>query len=382
MKKHFNRWLNRLLSIILTMALIIVSFPAINVHASSNDEYIVLEAIAQSNLKEDCYANSKTVDTVYPGDFVFAISAKTNKYDNLWYQVMLADPEKKDVSEVHAYSGDFILHQCDFQSFEVEENSTLEYCRCGQVRIVEEGLSTQNSAAVALGQEGILSPEDVEAILAAVAAARGYLAAAGASASAAMQALANPYLLVPVVVSGVTILIVMRCDGLSVSIDHVRENYKDSDNSNLEDGKYYCALVLPDAKEVLFMSIPGTEMDLNEAAIFMTMVAQFSGAYRVERKGMRELYGNVYTKNFTDAEKLMKKLVKSGKFTYGGDKGPGSMMSVDKWKVPGAEYYRHYHLYYVDGCFSRLFTHNDAFTGKVPGSHIFWGSPVGIRSAA
>ena len=382
MKKFFNQWLNGILSLVLAVAVLAVSFPTVTAHASSNDEYIVLEATAQSNLKEDYYAKSKTVATVYPGDLVFAVCAKTNKYDNLWYQVLHANSEKGDVSEAYGYSGDFVIHQCKFQSFEVGENGTVDYCRCGQVRIQEEGISTQNSAAAVLGQEGILSPEDVEAILAAVAAARGYIAAAGAGASAAMQALANPYLLVPVVVSGMTIMIVMLCDGLTVSIDHIRENYKDGDNSNLDDGKYYCALVLPDEKEVLFMSIPGTEMGIDEAASFMTMVAQFSNAYKIERKGMREFYGNVYTKNFTDAERLMKRLVESGKFTYGGDKGPGTSMSVDKWRVPGAEYYRHYHLYYVEGCFSDLFTHNDAFTGKVPGSHIFWGSPVGVRSAA
>lgn len=382
MKKFFNQWLKKILSPILAVVMLAVSFPAVSAYASCNNEYIVLEATVKSNLKEDCYAKSKTVDTVYPGDLVFAVCAKSNKYDNLWYQVMHADSEKGDASEAYAYSGDYVLHQCDFQSLQIGNNGTLDYCRCGQVRIAEKGITAQNSAAAVLGQEGILSPEDIEAILAAVAAARGYLAAAGAGASAAMQALANPYLLVPVVVSGVTVMIVMLCDGLTVSIDHVRENYKDSDNSNLKDGKYYCALVLPDEKEVLFMSIPGTEMGIDEAAGFMTIVAQFSNAYKIERKGMREFYGNVYTKNFTDAERLMKKLVESGKFTFGGDKGAGTSMSVDKWKVPGADYYRHYHLYYNDGCFSNLFTHNDAFTGKVSGSHIFWGSPVGIRNTA
>ena len=68
-----------------------------------------------------------------------------------------------------------------------------------------------------------------------------------------MQALANPYMLVPVVISGVPILIVMLC--------------KNGDNSNLEEGKYYCVLVLPDEKEVLFMSIPGAEMSIGKNRI-------------------------------------------------------------------------------------------------------------------
>lgn len=379
MKKVIYRVATKALAVILAFALIFGSVPVVNAQAAATDDYIVLEVKSQTNLKRDCYAKSETVCSMYPGELLYAVSAETNSYDNLWYRVLVAEEgsETGEVSEVYCYSGDVGVHECDFDVFETE-NATLHYCRCGQIQIKESGLSAQ-SDTLALNPTGILTPEEEMFLLGLVGTVKGYIAAAGHYISAAV-----PYLLVPVLVAGSVITIAMLCDGKTVRIDHVKENYKDYSEYDMEAGKYYCCLVLPDTKNLLFMYIPGTEMDIEGAAAFMTLVAQFNDAYQLGSKkyANREYYGNVYTLNFPDAERLCKKLVNTGLFTYGGDGGVGSKLSVDKRKIPGAEYYRHYHLHYAAGFSNSLMTHDDAFMGKVPSSHIFWGAPVGIRNAA
>lgn len=381
MKNTINCITKKILSLILVVALLISSNPVMTAQAATDDEYVVLEVKSQTNLKRDSYADSNTICTAYPGELLLAVDAVTNRYDNVWYQLVVSDPDAGNVSKAFAYSGDVVLHECEFDAFSTDEGEvTVTYCRCGKIQIQEEGISSQNS--VALNPTGMLSPEDTEAILSAVAAAKAYVKVAGVSASKAISALTSPILLVPIIVSGFVVTVVAACDGKTVTIEHVKSNYKKYSDSDMKDGNYYCALVLPDTKIVMFMSIPGTEMDIDAAAAFMTTVAGFSNDYMLGSKGNRELFGNIYTPNFTDAERLCKKLVKAGLFEYGGDKGVGTALSVDKNKIPGTELYRHYHLHYTAGFFSSLFTQNHKFVSKVPGSHIFWGAPVGIRQAS
>lgn len=366
-----------IVSCILIIAMLIGMCPAAS---AAETEYTIMEVRSEKTyLKADCYSKSKTYETAYKGDLVYAVDETVNEHGNRWHRVLRADGDAGEVSYAYVYGGDVRPHECEFSEF--SDNSViLYYCRCGQMQVIEGSSDTyQIGYAEALNPTGILNPEDMEAVLDAVAAARGFIKTAGSQASKAVKAMTNPYIWVPVVISAGVIWIVLACDGVRVTIDHVKENYKPFSDTDMENGKYYCALVLPNTSEVLFMDLPGTEMDIKEAAAFMTLVGGFSNAFRIQKHGgERQLFGNVYTPNFSDAERLCELLVTTGVFDYWNDSGTAKRISVNKNKIPGVEYYRHFHLRYCGSpvpLIGSMMTHPLPHS-KVAGSHIFCGSPV------
>lgn len=365
--------MKKFIALILTIALVVGCIPV--TQAATND-YTILEVTEAAALKEDCYKDSVTADYVQPGDLLYCKARTINKYGNTWMEIICSNSESDDgLGSLYIYSSHVTEHVCEQEALEISDVTTVHMCRCGQYTV--EGI--HRTSAVALPQpDGILTPEEVAKLLGAIGALGNVVTGLASSVGAAL-----PFL-IPVTIFGITVYLGIQCDGRSYTVELDSVRYAPFDN-DFDNGYYYPALVNATNKKVLFLKSNEFKMDLDEATAFISAAGKANDAMYQRFNKQTFLFGNTYTVKQDDAKSLCYKLAKEG-FNFGGDKGPYTQPTTDKFKVPGNLYFNHYHLFYTQTFLQKyLFNHNNKLligsNDKVIGVHIFFDDPVQLVTA-
>lgn len=337
--------MNRMLSVILVMALVMSTFVFPAFADEQDDSFDVYETSVKTTIREEPYQNSKALSSINCGTLVFSTKSVTNSYGNVWVQTV--DPASGKTGYV--FSGKLTIHECAFNA--VDGCETLMYCRCGVfVEQKRDGIN-RIGASVALPRP-VITP-DVVAELGALG-----LAAKGAI-SAALPYI--PYVGV-VVVCGVVVYVAVSVSQ-DVAIEEVTTDWKKLDKDyRPEDGVYYRGIA---EKDGFFYIDVARTMDEYEA------MRQIDKELMTSKLGIRDVSWFVYTVQDYDALNLVDSYISSRS-------GVTCDYTVDAHGNNSVlKQFKHYHItsifnhyYYPDG-FEEHYGGHVAF--GTPGLDSLWG---------
>ena len=249
-------------------------------------------------------------------------------------------------------------------------NVSIKYCRCGYFESNRQGVISTSSSALALPNNGyVLSPEEIAVALAALKAALGSVS------STVGAALLNPYVAIPLVVSGIAVWAYLNCNTETAELIDVKKMTSDYRPSELKNGRFYYSGIFHGDGFSTVLILYNEGMSKEEAKKYMKAVALAKHPLEEMANMHKVTLGSVYTPHPQDAKNFCDDLVKTKYFRYGGDACPDEDIGYNKRLVDNIMYYVHFHLYfdpYKTGM-SHMYT-------KVAGSHVFFGPPYARKT--
>ena len=248
-------------------------------------------------------------------------AAQNTKMVSLLKQGKLINP---DATQKHTHT---------LRTVSGSSNVQIRYCRCGYFESRKQGVVQQSS--VALNNGYIVSPEEIAIALAAL------------KAAVAEAASLVPYVIIPVVVSGVAWYAYVNCSSTTGELVDVKEMSAEYKPEELKNGKFYYTAVYREKEKTTVMILYNDGISLDEAKKYMRRVATCKSILATEIGSSTVALSSLYTPRWDSAEKLCEQLARSGNFRYGGDSYPDKNFGCNTQKLEdNVLYYRHFHLYF------------------------------------